>query len=82
MRGNGTESTWAIKSATVATALLPERLPLPLSLPEKSHARVTIETTDAEREAWQKLSEESLTQVWDSDADDGFNQLAAMSPCE
>ena len=35
-------------------------LPRPLSLPEKSHVRVTIET-DPEREAWLKLSEESLT---------------------
>ena len=53
-------------------------LPRPLSLPEKSHVRVTIET-DTEREAWLKLSEESLTKVWDNDADDIFNQLAAMA---
>ena len=26
-----------------------------------------------------KLSEESLTKVWDNDADDVFNQLAAMA---
>jgi predicted DNA-binding antitoxin AbrB/MazE fold protein len=53
-------------------------LPGPLSLPEKSRVRVTIES-DAERDAWLKLSEESLTKVWDNDADDIFNQLAAMA---
>jgi predicted DNA-binding antitoxin AbrB/MazE fold protein len=46
----------------------------PLSLPEKSHVRVTIDS-DPEREAWLKLSEESLTKVWDNDADDVFNEL-------
>lgn len=49
-------------------------LPRPLSLPEKSHVRVTIES-DTEREAWLKLSEESLTRVWDDDTDDVFNEL-------
>ena len=49
-------------------------LPRPLSLPEKSRVRVTIET-DAERDAWLKLSEESLTKVWDNDDDDVFNEL-------
>lgn len=49
-------------------------LPRPLSLPEKSHVRVTIET-DLDREAWLKLSEEALTKVWDNDADDVFNEL-------
>ena len=49
-------------------------LPRPLSLPEKSHVRVTIES-DTEREAWLKHSEESLKQVWDNDADDVFNEL-------
>ena len=47
----------------------------PLSLPEKSQVRVTIETSDSEREAWLKLSEESLRQAWDNDADDVFNEL-------
>ena len=47
----------------------------PLSLPEKSHVRVTIETPDTEREAWLKHSEESLRKVWDNDADDVFNEL-------
>ena len=49
-------------------------LPEPLSLPERSRVRVTIES-DSEREAWLKLSEESLTKVWDNDADDVFNEL-------
>ena len=49
-------------------------LPGPLSLPENSHVRVTIES-DPEREAWLQLSEESLTKVWDNDADDVFNAL-------
>jgi hypothetical protein len=49
-------------------------LPRPLLLPEKSHVRVTIES-DPEREAWLKLSEESLVKVWDNDADDVFNEL-------
>ena len=49
-------------------------LPCPLSLPEKSPVRVTIES-DAEREAWLKLSEESLAKVWDNDADDVYNEL-------
>ena len=46
----------------------------PLSLPEKSRVRVTIES-DAERENWLKLSEEALTKTWDNDADDVFNEL-------
>ena len=49
-------------------------LPRPLSLPEKSHVRVTIES-DPEGEAWLKLSDESLTRVWANDADDVFNEL-------
>jgi hypothetical protein len=46
-----------------------------LSLPEQSHVRVTIESPDVEREAWLKLSEESLAKVWRNDADDVFNEL-------
>jgi predicted DNA-binding antitoxin AbrB/MazE fold protein len=49
-------------------------LPRPLSLPENSHVRVTIES-DSERDEWLKLSEESLTKVWANDADDVFNAL-------
>ena len=46
----------------------------PLSLPEKSRVRVTVES-DPERDAWLKLAEESLTKFWDNDADDVFNEL-------
>ena len=53
-------------------------LPRPLSLPEKSLVRVTIHS-DPEREAWLKLSEESLTKVGDNDADRLLNQLTAMA---
>ena len=53
-------------------------LPRPLSLPEKSHVRVTIES-DMEREAWLNLSEQSLSKAWDNAADDVFNGLAAMA---
>jgi predicted DNA-binding antitoxin AbrB/MazE fold protein len=49
-------------------------LPRPLSLPEKSPVRVTIES-DVDREAWMKLSEESLAKVWNNDADDVYNEL-------
>ncbi|HXR47086.1 MAG TPA: antitoxin AF2212-like protein [Candidatus Limnocylindrales bacterium] len=49
-------------------------LPEPLSLPEKTRVRVTIES-DTERETWLKLSEETLTKTWDNDADDVFNEL-------
>jgi predicted DNA-binding antitoxin AbrB/MazE fold protein len=50
-------------------------LPQPLSLPEKSHVRVTIESDDPERENWLKLSEASLLKTWGNDADDIFNEL-------
>ena len=50
-------------------------LPTPLSLPEKSHVRVTIETADSDREAWLQHSQDSLKKVWDNDADDVFNEL-------
>jgi len=52
-------------------------LPRPLPLPEKSHVRLTIESGDTEREAWLKLSEESLTKAWDNPDDDVFNELLA-----
>ena len=51
-------------------------LPAPLSLPEKSRVRVTIES-DAEREAWLKLSEENLLKTWSHPDDDVFNELLA-----
>jgi len=53
-------------------------LPKPLSIPEKSHVRVTIESNDSEREAWLKLSEESLTKIWNNEADDLFNELLSQ----
>jgi len=53
-------------------------LPRPLALPEKSRVRVTIES-DPEREAWLKLSQESLTKVCDNDAADVFKELTAMA---
>ena len=49
-------------------------LPRLLSLPEKTHVRVTIEY-DTERETWLKLSEEALMKTWGNDADDVFNEL-------
>jgi hypothetical protein len=52
-------------------------LPRPLSLPEKAHVRVTIESGDTEREAWLKLSEESLLKTWGNTDDDVFNELLA-----
>ena len=50
-------------------------LPEPLSLPEHARVRVAIECGDGEREAWLKLSEESLLTVWGNDADDVYNEL-------
>jgi hypothetical protein len=50
-------------------------LPRPLSLPENTHVRVTIESGDAEREAWLKRSEETLLKTWDNPGDDVFNEL-------
>jgi predicted DNA-binding antitoxin AbrB/MazE fold protein len=46
----------------------------PLSLPEKSRVRVTIES-DPDREAWLTLSETALRKTWGNDADDVFNEL-------
>ena len=50
-------------------------LPQLLDLPEKARVRVTIESADSEREAWLKLSEQTLTKVWDNEDDDIFNEL-------
>jgi predicted DNA-binding antitoxin AbrB/MazE fold protein len=50
-------------------------LPKPLSLPERSQVRVTIESGDTESEAWLQLSEKALTKVWDNETDDVFNEL-------
>ncbi|HTV39699.1 MAG TPA: antitoxin family protein [Candidatus Sulfotelmatobacter sp.] len=49
-------------------------LPAPLSLPEKSRVRVTIES-DVDRETWLKLSEENLAKTWDNADDDVYNEL-------
>jgi predicted DNA-binding antitoxin AbrB/MazE fold protein len=49
----------------------------PLSLPEKSRVRVTIESGDTERGSWLKLSEESLMKTWGNAEDDIFNELLA-----
>jgi hypothetical protein len=46
-------------------------------LPDKTRVRVTIESGDAERESWLKLSEESLMKIWDKAEDDIFNELLA-----
>jgi predicted DNA-binding antitoxin AbrB/MazE fold protein len=46
----------------------------PLPLPEHTRVRITIDS-DLEREAWLRLSEESLKEVWDNAADDTFNDL-------
>ena len=53
-------------------------LPKPLSLPEKSHVRVTIEDADAERDEWLKHSATALLKAWDNPADDIFNELLAQ----
>jgi predicted DNA-binding antitoxin AbrB/MazE fold protein len=45
-----------------------------LPLPEHARVRVTIES-DTDREAWLKLSEQSLTTIWDNADDDVFNEL-------
>jgi predicted DNA-binding antitoxin AbrB/MazE fold protein len=56
------------------------KLPRKLSLPEKTHVKVTIdsgttECEDAERNAWLKLSEEALVKTWANPNDDVFNEL-------
>jgi predicted DNA-binding antitoxin AbrB/MazE fold protein len=54
-------------------------LPQSLPLPEHTHVRVTIETndisSDEERAAWSRLSEESLSKTWGNQGDDIFNDL-------
>ncbi len=49
-------------------------LPQPLSLPEKTSVRVTIESSDAERENWLELSESALLKTSGNDADEVFNE--------
>ncbi len=49
----------------------------PLSLPEHTHVRVSVETLpeDSDRAAWLAQSESRLREVWDNEADDVFNEL-------
>jgi predicted DNA-binding antitoxin AbrB/MazE fold protein len=53
----------------------------PLPLANKTRLRVTVDTennpavSEAEREAWSKLSQQSLMKVWDNPDDDVFNDL-------
>jgi len=51
----------------------------PLTLPEHTRVRVSVETIedDPERAAWLAQSERRLREVWDNDADDVFNELLA-----
>ena len=49
-------------------------LQLTLRILDRKHVRVIVDA-DTEREAWLKLSEKTLTQVWANDADDIFNDL-------
>ena len=53
------------------------RLLQPLSLPEHTHVRLSVEILpdDPERAAWLAQSERRLREVWDNDADDVFNEL-------
>jgi predicted DNA-binding antitoxin AbrB/MazE fold protein len=50
-------------------------LPQPLSLPENTRVRVTIESGDTERENWLILSETALLKSWSHDAADIFNEM-------
>jgi len=49
----------------------------PLSLPEHTHVRLSVETLpdDPDRSAWVAQSERRLREFWDNDADDVFNEL-------
>ncbi|HEY3854441.1 MAG TPA: antitoxin family protein [Verrucomicrobiae bacterium] len=56
------------------------KLSRPLPLENNAHVVVTIQSkadggNSEEREAWLRLSEENLTNVWDNRADDVFNEL-------
>ena len=50
-----------------------------LALPEHTRVLVRVETPadDAERAAWLAAGEQSLTKVWDNEADDVYNELLA-----
>ena len=49
----------------------------PLSLPEHTHVRLSVETLpdDPECAAWLAQSERRLREAWDNEADDVFNEL-------
>ena len=49
----------------------------PLSLPEHTHVRLSVETLpdDPERAGWLAQSERRLRELWENDADDVFNEL-------
>jgi predicted DNA-binding antitoxin AbrB/MazE fold protein len=49
----------------------------PLSLPEHTHVRLSVETLpdDPDRSALLTQSERRLRELWDNDADDVFNEL-------
>jgi predicted DNA-binding antitoxin AbrB/MazE fold protein len=53
------------------------RLLQPLSLPEHTHVRLSVETLpdDPERAAWLAQSERRLREIWENSADDIFNEL-------
>jgi predicted DNA-binding antitoxin AbrB/MazE fold protein len=53
-------------------------LPQPLSLPENSRVRVTIESGDVEGETWLELSRSLLMQTWGNSADDVYNELLTV----
>jgi predicted DNA-binding antitoxin AbrB/MazE fold protein len=56
------------------------KLSHPLPLKNNSHVVVRIQskednTETEDREAWLRLSEKNLTEVWNNPADDVFNEL-------
>ena len=55
------------------------KLPTSLPLPEKARVWITVGSVapgqGPERAAWLKLSEDTLSGVWDNEADDVFNEL-------
>jgi predicted DNA-binding antitoxin AbrB/MazE fold protein len=56
------------------------KLPHPLPLKDNTHVLVRIQSKEegsdtGEREAWLKLSEETLSKAWNNPADDVFNEL-------
>jgi predicted DNA-binding antitoxin AbrB/MazE fold protein len=55
------------------------RLMQPLTLPEHTLVQVRVETLDSdpERAEWLAQGERRLSQVWDNDADDVYNDLLA-----